>query len=59
MERGQRASDDHLLGEKACSFVAIQLRSVSPATAVPCVGEGWRNEGVNRKKDKEEDMEGK
>lgn len=50
MERGQSASDDHLLREKACSFVAIQLGSVSPATAVPCVGGGMkrREEGVER-----------
>lgn len=63
MGRGQSASDDHLLREKACSFVAIQLGSVSPATAVPCVGGGMkrREEGVERKRgrDKDQDMDGK
>ncbi len=49
-ERGQSASDDHLLRKKACSFVAIQLGSVSPATAVPCVGGGMkREEGVEKR----------
>ncbi len=49
-ERGQSASDDHLLREKACSFVAIQLGSVSPATAVPCVGGGMKRvEGVEKR----------
>lgn len=67
MGRGQSASDDHLLREKACSFVAIQLGSVSPATAVPCVGGGMkrREEGVERNRqrkrgrDKDQDMDGK
>lgn len=63
MGRGQSASDDHLLREKACSFVAIQLGSVSPATTVPCVGGGMkrREEGVerNRGRDKDQDMDGK
>lgn len=57
MERGQSASDDHLLREKACSFVAIQLGSVSPATAVPCMGGGMkrREEGVERNRQRKEE----